>query len=515
MKKKTEVIQIGASDWREQYPLPSGVNWHYRSSDDPTRETEESEAADGKKAPKDFDVVILDGAVDEEYMPYLLTLGAAYVYFYTDRAHMTEGLRGLIDRKLAVRLSDEEIPAFLRRIPIQYFRGQEGSKLKPGMILAAHDLQSKVITDGNRCIAIEDDFGDTLRPVFQWKYNITLRKEQPLELWLEYTKSGDVTFAFKVRLFQDGSLCELLWTKVFTEEELSQPLIFFDGQAGYLACEVFAKGKGRLEMGNLHFRQSRLDAGQFLAGGERHADPTRREFISYFDPGDLKPPLNVYFSGYRTAEGFEGYFIMKRMQSPFLLIGDPRLEGGGFYMGTPEFEQSIVDVIQAALDRLGFTRDQLILSGMSMGTFGAAYYACDLLPHAVIIGKPLMNIGNVASNEKRLRPGGFPTSLDVLRSTIGGNTPEDAEQLNERFWKKFDAADFSRTRFVISYMYQDDYDMTGYPDILAHLQDRRVPIVSKGLEGRHNDNTSGIVSWFMSQYRRVLRSDFGKEVNAV
>lgn len=44
----------------------------------------------------------------------------------------------------------------------------------------------------------------------------------------------------------------------------------------------------------------------------------------------MKPPLNVYFSGYRTAEGFEGYYMMKRMNAPFLLIGDPRVEGGSF-----------------------------------------------------------------------------------------------------------------------------------------------------------------------------------------
>ena len=33
----------------------------------------------------------------------------------------------------------------------------------------------------------------------------------------------------------------------------------------------------------------------------------------------MKPPLNVYFSGYRTAEGFEGYYMMKRMNAPFYL----------------------------------------------------------------------------------------------------------------------------------------------------------------------------------------------------
>ena len=61
-------------------------------------------------------------------------------------------------------------------------------------------------------------------------------------------------------------------------------------------------------------------------------------------------------------------------------------------------------------------------------------------------------------------------------------------------------------------MYQDDYDATGYPDILAHLKGRRIPIISKGMEGRHNDNTPGVVSWFMSRYHSMMREDFGREV---
>ena len=89
---------------------------------------------------------------------------------------------------------------------------------------------------------------------------------------------------------------------------------------------------------------------------------------------------------------------------------------------------------------------------------------------------------------------------------------KEIRELNERLWKRFDAADFSNTEFAVSYMYQDDYDVDGYPDILAHLKDKKIPIVSKGLEGRHNDNTTGVVTWFMSQYRRILSSDFDREV---
>ena len=89
-------------------------------------------------------------------------------------------------------------------------------------------------------------------------------------------------------------------------------------------------------------------------------------------------------------------------------------------MGSDEYERLVVDAIRMHMEELGFTPDQVILSGVSMGAFGAMYYGCDIRPHAMIVGKPLVSIGNVAANEKHLRPGGFPTSLDVLKLQGGG-----------------------------------------------------------------------------------------------
>ena len=151
----------------------------------------------------------------------------------------------------------------------------------------------------------------------------------------------------------------------------------------------------------------------FIPGGEKHITSAREEVFSYFDPGDMRPPLTVYFSGYKTQEGFEGYYMMRKMGCPFLLIAEARLEGGGFYMGSEEYENLLLEVIERSRKELGFTRHQVLLAGMSMGSFGALYYGCDIRPHAILLGKPLASIGDVASNEKLFRPGVFPTSLDV------------------------------------------------------------------------------------------------------
>ena len=501
------VIQIGSRRFQKADELPEDVEWTFRDGMKPLFEEEE-------ERPLTYEVIILDGPVDEGNLAVIRELGASYTYFYTDRLVLTEGIAKILIEKQALHLNLRELGPFVRDIPKRFFKGQHGSKIHPRDISVREKFIPFTVMDGSRAMVIRADFGKKFTPAAWWRYNIVVNKGKAVELWLEHFAAPGIDLQLCVNRYRRGSIDYLESTRLYTEKDIRKPIIIEGGKYGvYVSVELLARGSGTLELGPLHFRESRLGAGQFLPGGRRHSFDKGQEFISYFNPGDRKPPLNVYFSGYRTAEGFEGYFIMNSMKSPFLLIGDPRLEGGGFYLGSEEFEEGIRDVIQDALNKLGFTKDQLILSGMSMGTFGAVYYGSLLEPHAIIIGKPLMNLGDVAANEKRLRPGGFPTSLDVLRSVTGGNGAEQAAVLNKRLWDRFDSADFSHTEFAVGYMYQDDYDVQGFPDILEHLKSRRVVIVSKGLEGRHNDNTSGIVNWFMSQYRRIITTDFGREVS--
>jgi accessory secretory protein Asp2 len=168
----------------------------------------------------------------------------------------------------------------------------------------------------------------------------------------------------------------------------------------------------------------------------------------------------------------------------------------------------LAGAIRKYMRQLGFTPDQVIFSGLSMGTYGALYYGCDILPHAIIIGKPLASIGTVASNERLLRPGGFPTSLDVLMNLYGDTDETAVAALNHRFWDRFDKADWRWTKFAIAYMIEDDYDMDAYQRILSHLGGGTVQVLGKGIHGRHNDNTGGIVNWFVGQYKRTIMEDF-------
>lgn len=283
------------------------------------------------------------------------------------------------------------------------------------------------------------------------------------------------------------------------------------GQMVYEQCiYILARGTGSLNIISLHDRHSRRGHGFFLPGGERLVSSKGEEVFVYFEKGDMKPPLAVYFSGYRTQEGFEGYYMMRGFGCPFILVTDPRSEGGAFYLGDSEFEQMITDYVTDKLDELGLTKDELVLSGASMGTFGSLYYGSKLSPHALLLAKPLANMGNVARNERILRAGGFATSLDILMKNYDNLSDEAIEQLNNRMWDRFDSADWSQTKFIISYLYEDDYDPDGYPSILSHLKSSGVEVYGKGSHGRHTDNSSNVMAWFKSQYNNLLHDDFSR-----
>ena len=179
----------------------------------------------------------------------------------------------------------------------------------------------------------------------------------------------------------------------------------------------------------------------------------------------------------------------------------------------------ITDYVTDKLDELGLTKDELVLSGASMGTFGSLYYGSKLSPHALLLAKPLANMGNVARNERILRAGGFATSLDILMKNYDNLSDEAIEQLNNRMWDRFDSADWSQTKFIISYLYEDDYDPDGYPSILLHLTHLApritrhgvlVEVYGKGSHGRHTDNSANVMAWFKSQYNNLLHDDFSR-----
>lgn len=487
---------MGNEDLSLQLHIPDYVEWN--NINDLNEATERS-----------YDVCVLNRCANKEEAYILLKKIRAYTLFLLDDVKVDQWTTWICTSRRAKILDIQTLQEFIDEDIQLFFSYTYGEKYDPHSLSISQNFKGSVFWNGFNGVELEGDYGDDYYQVAYWRGNIPVFKDQSIDFWLEYEKYDSVSIQLKIEQFQSGSLSTLQNRWIFSEEDL-QSLVCITNKKmdGPVFVSLLAKGKGKLKILGLHDRHSRKEYGSFLPGGIRKVTSKREEVFMYFDPGDMKPPLNVYFSGYKTQEGFEGFYMMRSMGAPFLLISESRLEGGAFYLGDKEYENLIVSGIHDCLNQLGFDRSQLILSGLSMGTFGALYNGCKLKPHAILLGKPLASLGDMAQNERISRPGGFPTSLDVLTKNYGDMSEKSMDALNHRFWDLFDQTDWSQTKFIVSYMLEDDYDMTAYNRLISHIDDVGVEIIGKGIHGRHNDDTYGIVAWFKNQYDGILKSDF-------
>lgn len=498
--KTIRVLQLGEQDLSMLMPVSACAQWHY--------EPDLSEPPE-----RDFDLAILDREIAENELAYLIRFLRASTLFLTENVSLAKGspAHRLMVRKRGKQISPEALKTLLAQELQDYFPGSYGEKYEPYDLSVAQGFGGKVFWRGYEGVDLEGDFGNELTQAAFWRNPIPIEENQAIDFWLEYAKEGAVEVALEITIFgfSYGSVPQTIRTQRFSEKDMEN-IVYVEntGQRSFLFASVQARGTGKLTVCALHDRYSRRGKGLFLPGGERRVTKDREEIFYYFDPGNLKPPLNVYFSGYKTQEGFEGYNMLRRMGHPFLLIAEARLEGGAFYIGSEEYESALKGVIRNHMEILGFQSSEVILAGISGGTYGALYYGCMLRPHTILLGKPLASIGDVAENERIARAGGFPTSLDMLHKFCGSLSRDAAERLNNRFWDLFDQTEWGATQFAVAYMIEDDYDSTAYEKLRSHLKGTRVRIYGKGLHGRHNDNTSGIVQWFIKQYHKIIEDHF-------
>jgi len=496
---RIKVLQLGDRDWSQCYQLPDYIDFHYFNfyNTDSTLP---------------YDIVFVEKTLSYIELQLLFKVTKAYTLFVVGtNLEFDHAMQEYFNSKKGKYIDKKDIQRFLLCEVRNFFSDSYGEKFKFKNLSIAQNFEGSIEFDGNYSVILNGDFGEKLSQIAFWKNNIPVFEGQAIELWLEYLKDAGVEIALEVIQFRAGTVSEVQQKWFFTENDLKD-IVVIDNEmpTGPIFVSLMAKGAGKLQIIALHDRYSRRGYGMFLPGGERYVTKDREEIFYYFDPGDMKPPLNVYFSGYKTRQGFEGYYMMRKMKCPFLLIAEPRLEGGSFYMGSDEYEKAIENIIRKHMNELGFSNEQVIMSGLSMGTYGALYYGCDILPHAMILGKPLASIGDVAANERLHRPGGFPTSLDVLNYLIGDTDEGSIRKLNNRFWNKFDSTKWKNNKFVISYMIEDDYDAKAYDMIISSLNADGVQVYGKGIHGRHNDATNVIVNWFKSQYDKILSEDFSR-----
>lgn len=490
------VLQLGGKRYNDIYDIPDYIELEYS----------ENFIYSSQNV---YDLIFVDRKLSDSEIEQLRLVTKAYTLYFLEDLVATRAMKLYYRCNKGKRIARNKLADFLKYEARNYFAKPYGEKMSIDKFAVAHGFKGNVWWDGHHSINLNGNYGLEFKQIIYLRQNLFMAKGDALDIWLEYEKDDSVELELEVTLFKLGGTATEVKKWVFSEQDMEQVLIIDnDTDSGSLFFSLRAKGNGKLKFIALHDRMSRRGHGYFLPGGKRKVFSNREEIFYYFDPGDMKPPLNVYFSGYKTAEGFEGYYIMKKMGKPFLLISEARLEGGAFYMGNEKYEAGMANIIRQTMQKLGFESNQVILSGLSMGTFGALYYACDILPYAVILGKPLTNIGDVAANETLHRPAGFPTSLDLvnyLESDLGDGA---IKAVNNKFWDKFDRTQWKDTMFIVAYMIEDDYDSKAYYDLISHMSSGGIQIYGKGLHGRHNDDTVGIVKWFIAQYEKVLKEDF-------
>lgn len=407
----------------------------------------------------------------------------------------------------------EELSKYLNQT---FYSGQLGFKFIFDNIRFEPYFKGKIEQNGHNYIKFIDKDIKEYQKVANWGGPLVVAGDTLWEIRTEFKRQNETT---NIRLdvsMIDPQTNEIYYTHGYENDELNHLLpLKISNHGAYIFIEISIKGSDiDLDVGQISLRQARDGRGTLLIGEKEMVDDEamNEQLYYYFDPGDLKPPLVVYFSGFRFSLGVEGVFMLRELKAPSLIFGEQRVLGGAFYVGGKKFEKEIIRIIQATLKKLGFTSDQLILSGLSMGTYASLYYSSYLDPQWVVVGKPLTKLGDIAANERINRPNSFSTSLDILQRLTGGISDENIEQANNIFWDSFKGHDHSKTNFVITYMKEDDYDMNAFDDLYSYLHQEspKSRIIHKGLTGRHNDDTAGIVEWFLMQIRNILTAKYGR-----
>lgn len=238
-------------------------------------------------------------------------------------------------KSIAAQEITEDPQYLINKLGERYFEGQTGMRVA-AVNFKLNDRQVHSFDYlGHGELRLNLDTNNEWINLGVYKTGIYIDPGKRINFWL--TMKND-NFQVRMRIFiqnpgSDGDVKDQVvidLTKFQKDEYFSQLEVLEYYRNATISLEV--KGSGELIIGTLHARWGRDGAGDFISGGKRIVDPATREDIAYyFNPGDLKPPLNVYFSGAREREGFEGYFLMKRLNAPMLLFTDMRLAVGGFY----------------------------------------------------------------------------------------------------------------------------------------------------------------------------------------
>lgn len=509
------VLQLGNRNWQTQYNVPVATKWIYN---DPNYFATllRPKVKKGQRPPKQqkyFNLVLITSPVDltDEEWSRLHWKMDPYRVMYTPG--VTESLSVAGQRFLDLNrasLVEDDPQTVINDIDRKYFAAEFGGfRMAPNQLIINPTFTLKNVTypdPGHLTVHVNSDHWQQLG---SYRQNWYVAPHHQLKVWLEYSQNVNVVIRLRVAL-DDGSGRHYVINLDGRHEPIIPTPVTDRGQ--FLAVAMEVRGVGELTIGYTHGRWTRYGVGHYIPGGQRLVDPSNNEEIAYyFNPGDGKPPLNVYFSGIDIVEQFEGKNMVRRTHAPSICFFDPRLSLGEFYV-SQVLEHKVTQLIKQTLANLNFTNHDLVMMGISAGSYAAVKLGAPLQPRAIIVGKLLGNLGHIAARGRLHRPNDFQGSYDVVTRILNQEANlHNLHDLDESYWAILRESDLTHTKVFVTYMLNDNFDN------LAFQQFSNMPAVKaseefayKGYPGRHNDNSYAISSWLKERIRQVMIDDFGR-----
>lgn len=503
------VLQIGATDWTPKINH-NHIDWHYTAVLD--LPTFLAQQRDPYVLEQTY-VLLTDNILDSTLLSSQISEWPAYrtLYFAED---ITADFQHILDERRAFHLPEKAPEAIISRILTDLQLRQVGfqTRFSETQFIPLPPNNTHFKREGRFSAQFNGDFGTKWQQIGQLKtYATDFAIAKAHDVWLDYEQSGTVEVQLEFVFFNQG---KIQTTQTISGDALRR-LNTIGDVSDYQDYQVlvYARGNGGLDLHVLHQRQSRHGFGLLLPGDHWELTEENEEIMSYFNPGDRKGPLIVNFSGLRLhVDGFEMLGPMRELGTPFLLFTDTRTQGGAFEIGTKHYEERVVEIIHQAMVALHLSAQEVILTGYSMGSLPAIYYAADIKPGAIVIAKPIINIGTMTANPEFPREFNQDWTLDLRRYLAGRMALDDTEALNQILWEHIQNVDWSKIPVSLFTMSQDEYDGQSLQQLLTFWATRDVALTHVIAEGPHTAKIPEMVAFITAELTK-LRDDLRQEAN--
>ncbi|CAH1854429.1 accessory Sec system protein Asp2 [Convivina intestini] len=505
------VLQIGQADWTSQ-AATDGLKWvHTTVADLPTFLAQQDEPF---KLEQDY-VLLTDLTLDSSLLVRKIEEWPAYRFIYlAELSQISVELQQALSMRGAFHFNEQQPQTVAQRILADLYLGQIAfpTRFSEEQFIPTINYDWQFRRSGRFSSAFTGDFGDDWQQIGTLKtFAGDLNPNQDNLIYLDYDATGTAQVSLECVFFHGGRLQQLQFLRgdgLVNMTPLKAPARYQDYQ-----IIVLAKGKGTVDLHAVHQRRSRHGLGMFIPGGQRQLTEDNQEVLSYFNPGTKKGPMIVLFAGTRLhVEGFEMMGPLDKLGYPYLLFTDARSQGGAFDVGNAAYEALVVKIIRKAQQFLGLTSDQVIMSGYSMGSYPAIYYTPDIKPGALLLAKPILNLGTFTSSAEFPHSGvNHDWTLDVRRQLTGRVDPEDTVALNQKLWHKLDqlsATDWPQVSMFS--MDSDEYDGVSLPQLLDYLKERRVRLNHHGEPGYHEQKIPEMIRFMIDEYERIIAEMIAK-----